>query len=120
MIGLLSDLAISILYGQEYLPASLPMKIFAWSTGFSYLGVARTAWMQCKKQTRYETYIALFGAIINITLNYILILRFGIIGAACAAVLTQFMTNFIFLFFIKDIRGNGKLILDAIMLKDIR
>ena len=120
MIGLLSDLAIFILYGQDYLPASLPMKIFAWSTGFSYLGVARTAWMQCKKQTRYETYIALFGAIINITLNYILILRLGIIGAAVAAVLTQFLTNFVFLFFISDIRGNAKLILDAIMLKDVR
>ncbi len=120
LIALLSDLIISILYGQNYLPASVPMKIFAWSTGFAYLGVARTAWMQCKHKTKYETYIALFGAIVNIVMNYILISHFGIIGAACAAVLTQFLTNFIFLFFVKDIRGNAKLILDAIMLKDIR
>ena len=120
MIALFSDFAILILYGRDYLPASLPMKIFAWSTAFSYLGVARTAWMQCKQKTKYETYIALFGAIINIILNYLLIRRFGIIGAACAAVLTQFLTNFVFLYFIEDIRGNAKLILDAIMLKDIR
>ena len=119
MITLLSDLIINILYGPEYLPGSIPMKIFAWSTGFSYIGVARTAWMQCNNKTRYEMNISLFGAIVNVTLNYILIKRFGIIGAATAAVLTQFLTNFIFLFFKKDTRENGRLILDAIMLKDV-
>ena len=120
-IGVLifSNLAIMILYGSQYAKASLPMKIYAWSTAFSYIGVSRAIWMQCENKTRYETVISLFGAITNIALNFILISNYGIIGAAIAAVLTQFLTNFIFLFAMKDTRENAKLILDAILLKGV-
>lgn len=118
-ITLLSDLAISIIYGAEYAPAAVPMKIYAWSTAFSYLGVSRTIWMQCNNKTKYEVHIALFGAITSVVLNFLLIRSFGIIGAAIAAVLTQLLTNFIFLFTMKETRENAKLILDAILLKGV-
>ena len=119
-IIIFGELAIRIVYGNDFMPAVLPFKIYSFSTAFSYLGVARSAWMQCENKTRYETLIALFGAVVNIVMNYVLIKNYGIIGAAIAAVMTQFLTNYVFLFFIKDIRGNAKLITDAIMLKDIR
>ena len=95
------------------------MKIYSWSTSFSYIGVARTVWMQCEKKTRYETVISLFGAFANIVLNYILIRQYGIKGAAFAAVLTQFLTNYVFLYLIDDTRENAKLITDAIFLKGV-
>lgn len=118
-ISLFADLAIHIIYGQEYAPAALPMKIYCWSTAFSYIGVARAIWMQCEDKTRYETLISLFGAFASILLNYLLIKGYGIIGAALAAVLTQFLTNFIFLFTMKETRENAKLIWDAIILKGV-
>ena len=118
-ITLLSDIMIYIPYGEEFMAASLPMKIYSWSTAFSYIGVSRTIWMQCEDKTRYEAVISLFGAACAITLNFFLIRSFGIIGAACAAVLTQFLTNFIFLFALKDTRENAKLILDAILLRGV-
>jgi len=119
LITVLSDLIISILYGKEYMPASMPLKIACWSSGFAYIGVSRTIWIQCENKIHYETIISLFGAIISIVLNYILIKNLGINGAAIALVLTQLLTNFVFLFFVKDLRANAKLILDAIMLKDV-
>ncbi len=63
--------------------------------------------------------ISLFGAVANIVLNYVLIKRYGIRGAAFAAVLTQFLTNYVFLYLIEDIRENAKLITDAILLKGV-
>ncbi len=119
MITLLSYPIIMIIYGAEYIEASVPMKIYAWSTAFSYIGVARTIWMQCKDKTRYETAISLIGAITSIVLNYFLIKAFGLIGAAMAAVLTQLITNFLCLFAMKDVRENAKLIADAILLKGV-
>lgn len=119
LISLLADIAIFVLYGKDYSPAALPMKIYAWSTAFSYLGVSRTIWMQCNNKTRYEVHIAFFGAITSIVLNFLLIRSFGIIGSATAAVLTQLLTNFIFLFVMKETRENAKLILDAILLKGV-
>lgn len=118
-IFIFGELIFTLLYGKEYLPGVLPFKIYAFSTAFSYLGVARVAWMQCNNKTKYEIYIALFGALINIILNYILIKNLGINGAAIAAVLTQFLANFVFLFVMKDTRENAKLILDAILLKNV-
>ena len=118
-ITIFSDLTISILYGAEFEAAALPMRIYCWSTAFSYIGVSRTAWMQCEEKTKYEINISLFGALVNIALNYILISRIGIIGAALAAVLTQLLTNFVFLFVMKETRENAKLILDAILLRGI-
>ena len=119
MIALLGDLAISIIYGRDFAPAAAPMKIYAWSTAFSYIGVARAIWMQCEGKTKYETLISLFGALCNIALNFILISRYEIIGAAIAAVLTQLLTNFVFLFAVKDTRENAKLILNAILLNGV-
>ncbi len=118
-IFVLGDLVIGLLYGKEFMPAAVPLKIYSLSTAFSYLGVARTAWMQCNEKTKYESVIAFFGAVVNVTLNFILISNFGIAGAAFAAVLTQFLTNFIFLFTMKDTRENAKLIWDAILLKGV-
>ena len=118
-ITVFADLAIRIVYGPEYAPAALPMKIYGWSTAFSYIGVARAIWMQCEEKTKYETTISLFGAVASILLNYFLIRAYNIVGAAMAAVLTQFLTNFIFLFVMKDTRENAKLILDAILLKGV-
>ncbi len=118
-ITLLSDLVIMIIYGPEYMEASVPMKIYAWSTAFSYVGVARTIWMQCEGKTRYETVISLIGALSSILLNYFLIKAYGLIGAAIAAVLTQLITNFLCLYAMKDVEENAKLIADAILLKGV-
>lgn len=114
-----SKLIINILYGDAYLPASLPLKIASWSTVFSYFGVARFIWMQCENKFYLERTITLVGVVFNLVCNYILISNYGIVGAAITLVLTQFIMNFVLLFILKETRSNAKLILDAIMLKDI-
>ena len=118
-ITLLSDIIVLLLYGEAYMPTSMPLKIASWSTAFAYIGVARSIWLQCNNKIKYETYITLFGAITNIVLNYFLIQRLEIVGAAIALTLTQLLTNFIYLFFMKETRENAKLILEAILLKDV-
>ena len=118
-ITLLSDFIVLLLYGKAYMPTSMPLKIASWSTTFAYIGVARSIWLQCNDKIKYETYITLFGAITNIILNYVLIQRFEIIGAAIALTLTQLLTNFVYLFFMKETRENAKLIMEAILLKGV-
>lgn len=115
-----SKLIISLIYGEAYLAASVPLKIASWSTIFSYFGVARFIWAQCENKQSNERKIALFGMIFNVVSNLIMINIFGINGAAITLLLTQLFMNFIVLFFIKDTRENAKLILNAIILKDIK
>lgn len=114
-----SNLIISIIYGKEYMPATLPLKIVCLGTAFSYFGVARGIWMQCENKIKYEKIIYLLGAIINIVLNLILIRLYGIAGAAIAIALTQFFTNFVVIYLIKETRDNAKLMIDGILLKGV-
>ena len=52
-ICLLARPFIEILYGASYLPAVQPLRIVVWYTAFSYLGVARNAWMVCENRQKY-------------------------------------------------------------------
>lgn len=116
----LGDLTIQILYGEAYLPASTPLKIVTWYTAFSYLGVARNAWIVCEGNQKYLKYIYLGAAVMNVGMNLLLIPIWGTVGAAVASLLTQIFTSMILPCCIKALRPNAVLMLQAILLRDIK
>ncbi len=116
---LLGDWGISLLYGAEYAPAGLPLKIITWYTAFSYLGVARNAWIVSEGKQRYLKYMYFSAAIINVVLNCVFIPLMGAAGAALASLITQVFTSIILPLFFKEMNPNAKLMLEAILLKDI-
>lgn len=108
---------ILILYGDEYILATNPLKIITWYTAFSYLGVARNAWIVCENKQKYLKYIYLGAVIINIILNFVLIPILGASGAALASLITQIFTSIILPCFIRELQPNVKLMIDAILLR---
>lgn len=116
----LGDFVIEILYGAAYAPAAMPLKIVCWYTAFSYLGTARNAWVVCENKQNYLKYIYVGAAAINVLTNFIFIPIWGASGAAAASLCTQILTSIVLPYFIKGLRPNAKLMLDAIMLKGIR
>lgn len=108
--------AIRILYGEAYLPSVMPLRIITWYTAFSYLGVARTAWIVCMEKQKYLKYIYLTAAVANVGLNLIFIPMWGASGAAVASLIAQILTIAV-PFFIKDIRENSVLIVKAILFR---
>ena len=119
MFVLFGRVAIGILYGKEYLPAALPLSVVTWYTAFSYFGVARNAWIVSNEKQKYLKYIYVAAAVINVGLNAVFIPIWGATGAAFASLLTQIFTSIILPYCIKDIRPNAKLMLEAIILKDV-
>ncbi len=113
------DLIVNILYGANYSQAVTPLKIITWYTAFSYLGVARRAWVVSYERQRYLKYIYFFAAIFNVIANYLLIPIYGASGAALASLITQIFTSLIFPLTIKGLRENAILMLEAITFKDI-
>ena len=113
------DIAINILYGKAYSPAALPLKIITWYTAFSYFGVARSAWMVCNEKQKYLKYMYIFAAILNVVINAVMIPVWGPSGAALASLITQIFTSIILPYCIKDLRPNAKLMIEAILLKDV-
>lgn len=110
---------ISIMYGASYLPAVAPLRIITWYTAFSYLGVARNAWVVAKDRQKYLFVIYAASAVANVVLNYLLIPTLGASGAAIASLVAQVFTTLIVPFFIRGMKENALLMLDAILLKGI-
>ena len=117
---LFGEIIIHIMYGKEFLPAASTLKIVTWYTIFSYLGVARNAWIVCENKQKYLKYMYILAAIANVLLNYLCIPLWGTNGAALASLITQILTSIVIPFFIKNMRPNVKLMLEAIMLKKIK
>ena len=111
---------IQLLYGQQYLPAAAPLRVVTWYTAFSYLGVARDAWVVCKSKQKYLKYIYISAALSNIALNLVFIPFWGATGAALASLLTQIITVMVAPFFIKELRRNSVLILEGICFKNTK
>lgn len=111
-------LIVNILYGEEFMPALIAVQIMTWGTMFAYLGVARHAWIVCENGQKYLTAISLVAAIINILMNLLFIPIIGSAGAALASVIAQIVT-IVTAIFIRDLRPNTKLMLDAFLLRNV-
>ena len=111
---------VKLLYGQDYLSAVSPLRVITWYTAFSYLGVARNAWIVCMNRQKYLKYLYVAVAAVNIVLNCALIPVLGATGAAIASLSAQIITTFVIPFFIKDLRENSVLMLEAITFRGIR
>lgn len=119
LICLLAEPIVLILYGEAYAPAVMPLRIVVWYTTFSYLGGARSAWIVCENKQRYLKYLYAAAAAINVALNWLLIPIWGPSGAAAASLATQIATTVLLPAMIPQLRPNAKLMLEALLLKDI-
>ena len=119
-ICLLAKPIVLILYGSSYLQTIAPLRVITWYTAFSYLGVARNAWIVSENKGKHLKYIYVSAAVCNVALNIVFIPLWGATGAAAASLITQVLTTFVVPFFIKDLRRNSQLMLEAVLLIDIK
>ncbi len=117
---LFGGFVVELLYGEAYAPASLPLRIVTWYTAFSYLGVARNAWLVCENKQKYLKYIYAAAAVVAVVLNYLLISWQGLVGAALAALIIQMLTSIIIPAMFKGMRRNCRLMIEAILLRGVK
>ncbi|MET1124304.1 MAG: flippase [Archaeoglobaceae archaeon] len=87
-LAAISEQLVSFVYGAEYLPASVPLAILSLLILRSALGFWGTLFT-AKEMPKYPVYATIFGMLVNVVLNYVLILRVGIAGAAAATVISN-------------------------------
>lgn len=83
------DWLIIFLYGQDYQQAGQVLMIHIWGGIFVALGAASGSWFVSENLQRYALYRTLLGASVNIALNFVLIPKYGILGAAIGTVVAQ-------------------------------
>lgn len=97
---LLASPIITLFSGEKYLPATSTMKILTLIVIFISLGVFLNVNILVSiGKEKYGFIAVISGAVVNFTLNYILILKFNAFGAGLSTVITEFlicMIEFIF------------------------
>lgn len=116
LITLFGDIAVQILYGDEYKGATSILKISVWAGLFATLGTARSVWLVNENLQKYSLIYTSVGCVTNIVLNYFLIPKIGARGAAIATLIAQFVTNVLALVPFKKTRKSSTMILKSIFL----
>jgi O-antigen/teichoic acid export membrane protein len=113
-ISLFSGSIISILYGPSFSPSSGILTVYIWGQFGASLGIARISYLTIRGILKYSLYTAIFGAVLNICLNYFLIPRYQAMGATVATLVTYLMSIILINFFIKDLQPVGMMILRSL------
>ena len=85
----LSTPIVTALFGPIYAEAGPVLAIHIWASVFVFLGVASGQWFIAENRQMLSFQRTLLGSLINIALNYILIPKLGVLGAAYATVMAQ-------------------------------
>lgn len=91
----LSDWLIEFLYGIQYAQAGDLLMIHIWAGVFVFLGVAINRWFLVENLQKFTMVNTTIGAIINVTLNYFLISRMGVAGAAWATLISYGIASYL-------------------------
>jgi len=97
---ILSNKIIPIIWGQKFIPAIPALQILIWAGALVFLSGTAGGCLYAMNKQRIPMYIALFGLIINIILNLVLIPKFSYIGAATAIVIAELIVTSLAFFFV--------------------
>lgn len=84
---------VKVIYGAEYLPAVYPLYVLSFliiTSMTDFFSIIFTT----KEKPEYPTMVTIVSMTLNVILNYFLILRFGMIGAAVATVVSTYFNFF--------------------------
>ena len=88
IVALASHIIVRSLYSNSYSGAGPVLAIHIWASVFVFLGIAQSPWDIVKSLLRLSLYRTIAGAVINVAINFVLIPRYGPLGAAIATVVS--------------------------------
>lgn len=116
---LLADRVVLLLFGEVYVEAVPMLRWLLITVLFVNLGLARTAFLTTMNWTRFHMVTSVFGALINIALNLILIPIYGGMGAVVASLVAYWVQVHGTCFLFPALRGTGMSMLKAMLLMPI-
>jgi polysaccharide transporter, PST family len=91
----LSDKIIMVMFGSGYAQAGAILAVHIWTSLFVFMGLATSPWFIAEGLNNVSLGKTLFGAILNIILNLLLIPKYAGLGAAIATIISQAAATFL-------------------------
>tara|TARA_R110001583_G_scaffold131478_1_gene283241 strand:- start:12945 stop:14201 length:1257 start_codon:yes stop_codon:yes gene_type:complete len=96
--------AISFIFGSEYKDSASILLLLVMSSVFAMSGIVSSRWFVIKNLQKFTLSRTFLGLIVNVVLNFILIPKYGAIGAAFATLISQFVASYLVNFFSRQCR----------------
>lgn len=87
VVALSSPFLIRTLYSSAYSAAAPVLAVHIWASVFVFLGVAQGPWDVSKNLLKLSLYRTCGAAVLNVLMNFILIPRYSVMGAAISTVI---------------------------------
>lgn len=111
LMAVFSRPIIKIFYSAKYIDAAYPMAILVVGVGFLTIFYVMSFVMNGAGKTKIPMVISIFGVVLNVVLNYILIKKYALIGSAVATSITSFVIMLIMLYYLyRDFRVSIKIL----------
>ncbi|MEH2414133.1 flippase [Nostoc sp.] len=94
-MSFLSDKIIMVMFGSGYAEAGTILAVHIWTSLFVFMGLATSPWFIAEGLNHVSLGKTLFGAILNIILNLLLIPKYAGLGAAIATIISQAAATFL-------------------------
>lgn len=98
-----SDKIIYILYGPQYINSVIALKILVWAFFIICISTLSSTFLNSTGKQKLVTIVTSLGAILNVSLNLILIPLYGLEGAAFATVITELFGFLVYFYFVVKI-----------------
>lgn len=92
-IMFLGEMAIRLLFGDAFEPASNLLRIHSWSFILASFGMLSNKWYLFNSSTRLLFYNSIVGLSLNIALNFLLIGTYGAVAAAYVTIFSLLVSN---------------------------
>jgi O-antigen/teichoic acid export membrane protein len=98
---------IDIFFGSEFNESAVILQVHIWAFIFVSLGVIRGKWLIAENMTTFSMIAAGIGAIVNVTLNVLLIPESAGVGAAWATLFAQVTATYLTCFLLSKTRSRA-------------
>jgi O-antigen/teichoic acid export membrane protein len=112
---LLAGWLVDALYGEAFTRAGAMLAALIWATVFSNLEIARSAFLSSMNWTRIYFVTVLLGCLLNIVLNFLLIPRYGGMGAVVASLISYWFAAHGTCFLFRPLFRTGGMLTKAIL-----
>ena len=88
---ILAEKIINLVYGSAYVPGAIALKITIFQMLIIYINLSFIHMLNISGNQRWYLFTVTSGALLNLALNFILVPKFGMVGAGISTVISEFL-----------------------------
>lgn len=111
---------IDVLYGQGFSPSAIILQLQTWSLLLTAIGYVNSMWFVGEKLEWLLAVNYVVAMLSNVVLNYLLIPKYGLMGAVCASLISQMVAYYGLLWFNSKSRFLVQYVYNASIVKSLK